>query len=98
MMEQIVAAARDGSSTGRAANPPSQPVMTHEDKKILATQLLIEHDQGYLSTEQILGIFDVFAEKSDNVNEYIVLATLPVSTPELRHGWLQKKLAGLGQL
>lgn len=66
-----------------------------EERKNVAKQLLIENDQDFLTMEQMLVIFDVFGEKRDYVNEYILLATLPASPPELRRGWLSKRLANL---
>ena len=37
-------------------------------------------------------MFEVLRASSDNVDEYLLLATLPTSTDEVRHGWLKRRI------
>ena len=44
-------------------------------------------------SDELYIMFEVLRASSDNVDEYLLLATSPASTDEVRHGWLKRRIA-----
>ncbi|KAG6373615.1 hypothetical protein JVT61DRAFT_6276 [Boletus reticuloceps] len=76
----------------RTSNPSSQ-LEAMGEKKNRARSLLLDHEQDFLSTDEMIVMLDVLGKNSDYVETYLLLATSQASTDELRQQWLKKRLA-----
>ena len=83
----------------RPSNQPPQlitslnAVNAAAEKRNAARTTLLEHEQDFLTPDELFVMFDVLRESNDNVDEYLLLATSHASTDDVRHGWLRRRIA-----
>ena len=79
-------------------SPPSQSALssspdstgTQVKWRNLARTMLLEHDSGFLTYDELVIMFDIFGRNSDYIDAYLLLITSPTSTDNVWHSWLKK--------
>ena len=79
--------------------PGPTPLDTTSDavkQKKKATSLLLQLDSDFLSSKELVTLFDLFGSNDDAVNAYIVLASAD-NMAEIWHSWLKKWVMEAGK-
>ena len=73
--------------------PPQAPLNTTAERRSLARTKLFEYDKDFLSTDELVIMFQLLGENDDFVDSYLLLTTLPTSTDEVQYNWLKRRIA-----
>ena len=77
--------------------PPQAPLNTMAERRSLARTKLFEYDKDFLSTDELVIMFQLLGENDDFVDSYLLLTTLPTSTDEVQYNWLKRRIAMVGE-
>ena len=83
----------------RPTAPGPAPLDTTSDaveQKKKARSLLLRLDSDFLSSEELVMLFDLFGSNDDAVDAYVVLASAN-NMAEVRHSWLKKRVTEAGK-
>ena len=83
----------------RPTAPGPAPLDTTSDaveQKKKARSLLLRLDSDFLSSEELVTLFDLFGSNDDAVDAYVVLASAN-NMAEVRHSWLKKRVTEAGK-
>ncbi|KAF8550355.1 hypothetical protein OG21DRAFT_1525179 [Imleria badia] len=65
---------------------------TTTEKRHIARTTLLEREKDFLSSEELVVMFDVLGESNDHVDGYLLLVMSATSTDDVRHSWLRKRI------
>ena len=66
------------------------------EQKKKARSLLLQLDSDFLSSKELVTLFDLFGSNDDAVDAYVVLASAN-NMAEVRHSWLKKQVTEAGK-